>query len=68
MTRDGAGQGDQRASPVTTDTALLLAAYLGTGEKGAELLLGMQMDFDLWDARARMKARLAKIKPAPRAR
>ena len=67
MTRAGLGKVINQQSPVTTDTALRLAAYLGTGPTGAEHLLGMQMDFDLWEARQRLKSELAHIKPARRA-
>lgn len=31
-----------------------------------ELWLRLQMDYDLWHARQRLKAEAAKIKPAPR--
>lgn len=49
--------------PVTPETALLVKAYLGIDP---ELLLTMQVDFDLWNARKAMAAKLAKIKPAAR--
>ena len=68
MTRANLGLVVNEKQPVTVDSAVLLAAYLGTGQKGAEHLLGMQMDFDLWHARARLKGRLAKIIPAHRPR
>lgn len=66
MTRAGLGKVVNQKGPVTVDTALLLSAYLGNGPEGAEMLLGMQVDYDLWHARQRLKAQLAKIKPAPR--
>lgn len=66
MTRAGLGKVINEQVPVTTDTALRLSRYLGTGDKGAEHLLGMQLDFDLWEARQRLKGELAKIKAAPR--
>jgi addiction module HigA family antidote len=66
MTRAGLGKVVNEQGPVTTDSALLLSKYLGNGPGGAELLLGMQMDFDLWHARKRLAARLASIKAASR--
>lgn len=66
MTRAGLGGVVNENGPVTTASALRLARYLGTGATGAEHLLGMQMDWDLWHARRAMKAQLSKIKPAPR--
>lgn len=48
-------------SPVTPETALRLARYLGTDDP--EVWLRMQMDFDLWHARAAMKDKLAAIVP-----
>lgn len=49
------------ASPVTPETALRLARYLGTDDP--EVWLRMQMDFDLWHARTAMKEKLAAIVP-----
>lgn len=63
ITPAGLGKVVNEQSPVTTETALLMSAYLGTGATGAEHLLAMQMDFDLWMARKALKARLASIKP-----
>jgi addiction module HigA family antidote len=68
MSRAGLGLVINEKSPVTPDTALRLARYLGTGDTGAEHLLGMQMDFDLWNARQRLKGALAAIVPAKRPR
>lgn len=49
------------ASPVTPETALLLARYLGTDDP--EVWLRMQMAFNLWHARIAMKDKLAAIVP-----
>lgn len=65
-TRAGLGLLVNEARGITPESAVLLAAYLGTGETGAEHLLAMQADFDLWHTRKRLASRLAKIKPAPR--
>jgi len=47
--------------PVTPETALRLAAYLGNTP---ELWLNLQQKYDLWHERERLKGELAKIKPA----
>lgn len=51
---------------VTPDMAVRLRAYMGNGPTGDALWLRLQMDYDLWHARRRLKAAAAKIKPAPR--
>jgi addiction module HigA family antidote len=66
MTRQGLSKLVKEESPVTPVSAVLVSAYLGTGPTGPEHLLHMQVDFDLWQARKRLAARLAKIKAAPR--
>ena len=48
-------------SPVMPETALRLGTWLGNGP---ELWLNLQQEYDLWHARERMKADLAKIRPA----
>ena len=47
---------------ITADTAMRLSAYFGTS---AQLLLGLQMDHDIWVA-AKNKS-LAKVKPRAQA-
>ena len=49
-------------SPITPDTALRLAAYLGST---AEHWLRMQADHDLWEGRERLASELKAIKPLP---
>lgn len=53
-------------SAVTAEMALRIAAYIGNGPNGAELLLSMQNDYDLWHARITLKGALSKIKEADR--
>lgn len=45
---------------VTADTALRLARYFGTSER---FWLGLQMDFDLEEARTRLGDRLREVRP-----
>lgn len=51
---------------ITPESALRLSAYLGNGDKGAELFMAMQAEYDLFHERKRLKAALARIKPVPR--
>lgn len=66
--REGLNKVVNQRGPVTVDGALLLAAYFGTGEAGAEHLLTMQRDHDLWQARQELKPRLDKVARAGRER
>ena len=50
---------------ITPDMAVRLGAYMANGPTGDELWLRMQMDYDLWHARKRLKGAAAKIDPAP---
>lgn len=59
--REGLNKVVNERGPVTVDGALMLAAYFGTGEQGAEHLLTMQRDRDLWDRRQVLKAKLEGI-------
>lgn len=47
-------------SAVSADMALRIGVYLWNGP---DLWLRMQADYDLWHARARLKAELARIEP-----
>jgi addiction module HigA family antidote len=69
MSRSGLGLVVNEKRPVTPDTALRVATYFGTGVGGAKLLLGLQTDFDLWQAQAALRGALKEIIPAtlPRA-
>ena len=49
-------------SPITVDTALRLAAYIGSTP---EHWLRMQADHDIWHSRERLAAELKSIKPLP---
>jgi addiction module HigA family antidote len=48
--------------PVTAETAVRIARYFANDE-GAALWLNIQQAYDLWHARAKLKAELAKIVP-----
>jgi hypothetical protein len=50
-------------SAISPDMALRLGKFF---DNGAELWMGLQADVDLWNARARLKDDLAKIKPGCR--
>ncbi|HYM31821.1 MAG TPA: HigA family addiction module antitoxin [Candidatus Cybelea sp.] len=51
---------------ITPDMAVRLGAFMSNGPEGDEFWLRLQMSYDLWHARKRLKAEAAKIKPAPR--
>lgn len=51
---------------VTPEMAVRLKAYMGNGPDGDEFWLGVQMGYDLWHARRKLKADVSKITPAPR--
>lgn len=68
MTKAALGNLVNQRAAVTPNSALRLAKYLGTGAGGAEHLLGMQMDFDLWHARKDLAGDLAGIRAAKRPR
>ena len=54
---------EENPAPVTIDMALRLGTFFGNG---AELWIGLQTDYDLWNARERMQSELATIKPVER--
>jgi len=61
MSPNGLNKVLKATSPITPETALRLARYLGTNDP--DIWLRMQADFDLWHARIAMKDKLAAIKP-----
>jgi addiction module HigA family antidote len=50
-------------APVTTEMALRLGTFFGNGP---DLWADMQTDYDLWHAREKIAAELAKIEPLPK--
>jgi hypothetical protein len=50
-------------APMTTEMALRLGTFFGNGP---ELWLGLQADYDIWQARQKLAGDLAKIKTPPR--
>jgi addiction module HigA family antidote len=63
VTRMALGNIIAEKSAVSPDMALRLGKFF---DNGPEIWMGLQADVDLWNARARLKDDLAKIKPAPR--
>jgi plasmid maintenance system antidote protein VapI len=47
-------------------TFLTMQAFMGNDEQGAEFWLRLQADYDIWQARQRLKSEVAQIVPAPR--
>ncbi len=62
--RSGLGLVCNEKRPVSAECALRIAAFLGNGPKGAELFMALQVEFDLYHERRRLKSQLARIKPA----
>lgn len=54
------------AAAVTPEMAIRLGAYMGRGGDDDDFWLRLQMDYDLWHARKKLKGEAARIKPAPR--
>jgi addiction module HigA family antidote len=63
VTRMALGNIIAEKSAISPDMALRLGKFF---DNGAELWMGLQADVDLWNARARLKDDLARIKPAAR--
>lgn len=61
MSPTGLGKVLRGESPVTPETALLLAAYLGNDDP--VIWLRLQADYDLWHARVDMADRLNAVVP-----
>lgn len=68
MSRSGLGLVLNKKRPVSPDTALLISTYFGMGEGGARMLMGLQIDYDLWEAQAKLRDKLKQIVPAKRPR
>ena len=66
MTRAGLSKILLGKAGISPKAALLLSAYLGTGDAGAEHLLAMQADYDLWHARRALGPELDAVRPAKR--
>lgn len=64
VTPMGLGKVTACKSAVSPEMALRLGAFF---DNGAEVWLGMQADYDLWHARVKLGAALAKIKPVRKA-
>jgi addiction module HigA family antidote len=61
VTRAGLGKLIAEKSAISPEMALRLAKFFRTTP---ELLMHMQVDYDLWEANQEIKDQLAKIKPA----
>jgi addiction module HigA family antidote len=63
VTKQALGNVIAETSAVSPEMALRLGKFF---DNGPELWMKLQADIDLWNARLKIAADLAKIKPAPR--